>query len=30
MNKVKPINPEGKVAGMLRDIYNVNSPGPKG
>ena len=24
MSKVKPINPEGKVAGMLRDIYGVN------
>jgi alkylated DNA repair dioxygenase AlkB len=24
MNKVKPINPEGKVAEMLRDIYSVN------
>jgi alkylated DNA repair protein alkB family protein 8 len=24
MNKVKPINPDGKVAGMLRDIYNLN------
>ena len=25
MNKVKPINPDGKVAGMLRDIYHVNT-----
>ena len=24
MNKVKPINSDGKVAGMLRDIYDVS------
>jgi hypothetical protein len=24
MNKVRPINPNGKVAGMLRGIYHVN------
>ncbi len=23
-NKVKPLNPEGKVAGMLRDIYDID------
>ncbi|TDH26380.1 alpha-ketoglutarate-dependent dioxygenase AlkB [Segetibacter sp. 3557_3] len=24
MNKVKPLNPEGKVAGMLKDIYDID------
>ncbi len=25
MNKVKPLNPDGKVAGMMRDIYKVDT-----